>query len=230
MTHGTHEWSNYKEYIARYFLICLLLFLLASCATFSYEKYPEHDYAVASWYGSDFQGKPTSSGEIFNMYALTCAHKEYPFGTRLKVTNISNKKSVSCLVNDRGPFVEGRDIDLSYAAAKEIGLIGHGVCDVTIEYLGRDTSYVKEVKYLSDSGVFTIQVGSFSDRLNAVRMKAALEFKYSNVFINEVEINGKQYYRVRIGKFYKRDDAYQLAETLADEGYEVLITSYDENI
>ncbi|MEW6676132.1 MAG: septal ring lytic transglycosylase RlpA family protein [Nitrospirota bacterium] len=71
---------------------------------------------MASWYGPDFHGRPTSSGELFNMYALTCAHREHPFGTRLKVTNISNNKTVSCVINDRGPFVSGRDLDLSYAA------------------------------------------------------------------------------------------------------------------
>ncbi|MFZ6016669.1 MAG: septal ring lytic transglycosylase RlpA family protein [Nitrospirota bacterium] len=71
---------------------------------------------MASWYVPDFHGRPTSSGELFNMYAFTCAHREHPFGTRLKVTSISNNKTVSCVINDRGPFVSGRDLDLSYAA------------------------------------------------------------------------------------------------------------------
>jgi rare lipoprotein A len=230
MTQRSHERLKCKKCIACYSLLWVILFLLTSCATYNYERYPGPDYAVASWYGSDFHGKPTSSGEIFNMYALTCAHKEYPFGTMLKVTNVSNNKTVDCIVNDRGPFVEGRDIDLSYAAAKEIGLVEQGLCDVRIEYLGRDTSYVKEVKYLSGAGIVTIQVGSFREFSNAERLKMALEFKYSKVYITEVEINNDQYYRVRIGKFDVKDDAYQIAKTLADEGYDVLITTYDENI
>ena len=85
------------------------------------------------------------------MYGYTCAHREYPFGTKLKVTNTINDKSIACVVNDRGPFVQGRDVDLSYAAAKDIELIETGTATVRIDRLGRDTSYIREVKYLSDS-------------------------------------------------------------------------------
>jgi len=213
-----------------YSLFAFILILLSACASARYERYPEPHYGIASWYGSDFHGNPTSSGEPFNMYALTCAHKIYPFGTRLKVTSISNKKTVICLVNDRGPFVKGRDIDLSYAAAKEIGLIGMGVGEVWIEYLGRDTNYVKEVKYLSDVGTVTIQVGSFREFTNAERLQKALELKYTNVYVMEAEIDGDRYYRVRIGKFSDRDEVHDFAIVLADEGYDVLITHYDEEI
>lgn len=209
-------------------LVLLLTVFLASCAPARYETYPEPGYAIASWYGPDFHGRPTSSGELFNMYALTCAHREHPFGTRLKVTNISNNRAVNCLVNDRGPFVSGRDLDLSYAAAREIGLIGPGTGKVRIEYLGRDTQYIREVRYSSDRGPFTIQVGSFKELSNATRLKTALELKYSKVYITETEIDGIRYYRVRIGKFNIKDDAFRLAKNLADEGYSVLITHYDE--
>src|SRR5574340_541002 len=129
---------------------CIVLFLivvfLTSCAAprygyyDTYPKYESHPkespketpapleakYIVASWYGPDFHGKLTSSGEPYNMHANTCAHKEYPFGTKLKVTNIANNKNVECTVNDRGPFIPGRDLDLSYACAKEIELICPG--------------------------------------------------------------------------------------------------------
>lgn len=209
-------------------LIYLSVLLFTSCA--SHEKYPESGYTVASWYGSEFHGRPTSSGEIFNMYALTCAHREYPFGTKLKVTNVLNNETVNCLVNDRGPFVTGRDIDLSYAAAKKIGLIGTGTSNVRIEYLGRDTSYIKEVKYVSNTGLFTVQVGSFKELSNASRLKTALELKYNRVYITDVDIDGTKFYRVRIGKFRMREEVYQLAKTLADEGYSVFITKYDEKI
>ncbi len=206
------------------------VFILASCAPARYETYPEPGYAVASWYGPDFHGRPTASGEQFNMYAMTCAHRELPFGTKLKVINASNGKSASVVVNDRGPFIHGRDIDLSYAAAKEIGLIGPGTGRVKIEYLGRDTSYIREVRYSSIRGPSTIQVGSFREYSNAARLKIALEFKYNNVYITEADIDGSRYYRVRIGKFHRKDEAYSLAKTLADEGYSILITHYDERI
>lgn len=226
--------------LATYYLLLTAIFITASCATTRYEpyeSYPKASYTgtrhiIASWYGSDFHGKPTSSGEPFNMYAKTCAHKEYPFGTRLKVTNTSNGKTVECTVNDRGPFVSGRDLDLSYACAKEIELIGTGTGKVKIDYLGRDTRYVKEVRYPSGvrTGPFTIQVGSYKEVSNATRMKTALEFKYSKVYIIEVELNDVKYYRVSIGKFNTKDDAYRLAKTLADEGYSILIKHYDERI
>lgn len=228
------------------------LFFLASCAAPRYgyyEDYPKYEtqpkespketpapleakYIVASWYGPDFHGKLTSSGEPYNMYANTCAHKEYPFGTKLKVTNIANNKNIECTVNDRGPFIPERDLDLSYSCAKEIELIGPGTGKVRIEPLGRDMRYIKYIKYspLGGSGPFTIQVGSYKDLSNATRMKASLEFKYSKVYITEAEISGSKYYRVRVGKFNSKDDAYTLAKTLADEGYNTLIAPYEERI
>jgi rare lipoprotein A len=206
-----------------FLLLSCSIFVFTSCATPRYEP-----YGVASWYGPDFHGRPTSSGEIFNMYDYTCAHKEYPFGTRLKVTNISTNKSVYCLVNDRGPFVDGRVIDLSYAAAKEIGLIEQGTSQVRIEYMGRDNSYIKEVMYVSNRGPFTIQVGSFREILNASRLKTALEMKYDRVYITETVLGGNRFYRVRVGKFNLRDDVNNIAKILADEGYSVLITAFDE--
>lgn len=212
-------------------MFCFSLVLLASCAPVRYESYPKATHAVASWYGPDFHGRPTSSGELFDMYALTCAHKDYPFGTRLKVTNVSNNKTVDCIVNDRGPFVSERDLDLSYAAAKEIDLIGPGTGKVRIEYAGRDTQYMREVKYIQGSrGPFTIQVGSFKELPNASRLKMALELKYSKVYITEAEIDGSRYYRVRIGKFPAKEEASRYAKTLAHEGYSILITSYEEKI
>ena len=208
--------------------LCAVILVLSACASTRYERYQEPHNGIASWYGPEFNGKPTASGEIFNMYAMTCAHKTYPFGTRLNVTNLSNNKTITCLVNDRGPFVKGRDIDLSYAAAKEIGLVQAGVCEVRIEYAGRDTSYVKEVKYQTDTGITTIQVGSFREFANAERLKKALDLEYRMVYITEAYINGEKYHRVRIGKFSDRDQVIDFAHALADEGYDVLITRYEE--
>ncbi|MBN1970848.1 MAG: septal ring lytic transglycosylase RlpA family protein [Candidatus Delongbacteria bacterium] len=91
-------------------------------------------YMNASFYGSKFHGKKTASGEMFDMYKMTAAHKTLPFGTELLVTSLDTKKSVKVVVNDRGPFISGRDLDLSYAAAKELGIInkGHGMMEVKV--------------------------------------------------------------------------------------------------
>jgi rare lipoprotein A len=89
----------------------------------------------ASYYGEKFHGRKTASGEIFNMYAMTAAHKSLPFGTKIKVTNTSNQKSVVVEINDRGPFVGNRILDLSYQAAREIGMLNSGIADVSIKII-----------------------------------------------------------------------------------------------
>ena len=112
------------------FIIILGVLLLSSCATntrIDYTPRAGGDYVVASWYGEKFHGRPTSSGERYDMYGMTCAHKTLKFGTKLRVTNPDNNKSVKVTVNDRGPFIRGRDLDLSYGAARKIGLTDKGV-------------------------------------------------------------------------------------------------------
>lgn len=162
------------------------------------------------------------------MNGLTCAHRELPFGTILQVTNASNEKTVRCVVNDRGPFVAGRDIDLSYGAAKEIGLKSTG--PVRIVSLGREAGYAKEVKYVSSRGPYTVQVGAFTEVDSAARLKCALELKYKDVYIIEATVNDVTFYRVRIGKFQSKKEALSLGKTLASEGYSPLITHYDERL
>lgn len=182
---------------------------------------------VASWYGAEFHGKPTASGEIYNMYEYTCAHREYPFGTKLRVVNLQNQKEVVCTVNDRGPFVPDRDLDLSYVSAKKIDLIAAGTAEVLMEPVGRDYSYVRYVKYQPLSGALTIQVGAFREEENALRLKQALSLKYQNVYIMKTIVKGEKFYRVRLGRFTNYNDAYSTAKTLAEEGYRAIITKYE---
>jgi rare lipoprotein A len=210
--------------------IIILLLILVSCAP---KKPPTVEYipegaqkGVASWYGSEFHGRPTASGEIYNMYDYTCAHREYPFGTKLKVINLKNNKDVVCTVNDRGPFVQGRDIDLSFASAKKIDLIATGTAEVLMEPVGRDYSYVRYVNYSPISGALTIQVGAFKEIDNALRLKQSLSLKYQNVYINKAVVKGETFYRVRVGKFNSYDEAYNLAKSMGQEGYRVIITNF----
>jgi rare lipoprotein A len=210
----------------------LLITLLASCSSVHKGSSYDKTYAVASWYGPKFHGRPTSSGEIFNMYAMTCAHKEYPFGTRLKVTNTENNRSAECIVNDRGPFVEDRDIDLSFAVAKEIGVTGPGIARVLLEPQGRDNSYIRPVKFRisGKTGPFAIQVGSFTENINAIRLKTGLRLKYPNVYIQEAEVKGETYYRVRVGNYQDYKSALSAAEQLGQEGYPALLLKADVKI
>ncbi len=212
------------------FIITAVFLMFSSCASTRYGTEARPHYAVASWYGPDFHGKPTASGEIYDMYAFTCAHREYPFGTKLRVTHLSNNRTTYCLVNDRGPFIDGRDIDLSYAAAKDIGLIPAGTGAVRVEYIGRDNNYIKILRDVSNIDLVTIQVGSFRKIANAIRLKMALEMKYDKTYIMEADINGNRYYRVRIGMFQIKGEALYLAKILADEGYTPLITNYEEKL
>ena len=119
-------------------LILLCIILLSSCASTPHvNNSPEQrsNYVVASWYGKQFNGKLTASGKRFNMYAMTCAHKTLKFGTKLRVTNPDNNKSVIVTVNDRGQFIRGRDLDLSYGAAKKIDIVKKGVARVKMEHI-----------------------------------------------------------------------------------------------
>ena len=119
---------------------------------------------LASWYGGKFHGRMTSSGEVFNTNTLTAAHRSLPFGTVVKVTNLDNGKSVLVKINDRGPFVEGRIIDLSRAAAVELGMIDSGVAHVNLQI----------VDFVSQSDLFAVQVGAFGQEKNAQKVAAAL--------------------------------------------------------
>lgn len=211
-------------------LLCFTVLTLA-CApkrTVTYQSVPTGTQkVVASWYGPEFHGRPTASGEIFNMYEYTCAHREYPFGTKLRVLNPKNQREVVCTVNDRGPFVPGRDLDLSYASAKRIDMLGDGVAEVLIEPIGRDLSYVRTVRYSTLQGILTLQVGAFIERDNALRLKRALMLKYSDVYITKAKVRNELFYRVRIGRFTDYSKAHELAKALAEEGYHVMITNYE---
>lgn len=209
--------------IPAYALLSAALILTVSCAHAPTEARPGLTFSgVASWYGPDFHGKRTASGEVYDMDAMTCAHKTLPFGTRLRVTNPDNDRSVVVVVNDRGPFVRGRDIDLSRAAARAIGV---SLGEVEMEVLGRDTRYVKYVHTgrVSGTGSFRVQVGSFIDPWNAEHLKQGLELNYESVTVTRAVVDGRTFNRVQVGRFPDKDDAYDTAEALADEGYDTLI-------
>jgi rare lipoprotein A len=197
------------------------------------EERPTRRTGIASWYGPGFHGKLTASGEPYNMYDMTCAHKTFPLGTKLKVTSAANGKSVFVTVNDRGPYVDGREIDLSYAAAKELEIIGPGTGRVEIEPLGRDVRYVTYNKsYSIEKGPYTVQVASFSDRFNAVSLVKKLKLRYENrnPYIFEADEKGRRLYRVRVGKLKTRQEALGLADALLDDGYSGLVCTYEDQI
>jgi len=173
-------------------------------------------YGVASWYGPDFHGKPTSSGEIYDMYQLTCAHNTLPLGTMVIVTNLENGKSLELKVNDRGPFAKDRIIDLSYAAASILGVYEKGTAWVKVETIG---PWIEEVQRL------TLQVASFTDENNAQRLADQLRRDFDQVYVATVETSTQKYHRVRVGQFEERDSALRTAERLSQMGFSVLVTT-----
>jgi rare lipoprotein A len=119
---------------------------------------------LASWYGGKFQGRQTASGEIFDTNEFTAAHKTLAFGTIVKVTSLENDKSTVVRINDRGPFIPGRIIDLSRAAAATIGLAGTGVAKVRIEVLPADSPEAASVAVGRTAAIYSIQVAAFRNR------------------------------------------------------------------
>lgn len=168
------------------------------------------EVCLASWYGPGFHGQFSASGEIYNMYEYTAAHKTLPIGTYLLVTNLENGKQTVVRVNDRGPFVEGRCIDLSYAAAKDLGIIGKGTAKVKIIAIGEVEAQGQEINYknLPDftKGQFFLQVASFKQKENALNFKKELEKEYQRVEIEPIIKNGIIFYRVQI---YLSDDFFE---------------------
>jgi rare lipoprotein A len=173
-------------------------------------------HGIASWYGGDFHGRPTSSGEIYDMYQLTCAHNTLPLGTMVMVTNLENGRSLELRVNDRGPFVKERIIDLSYAAAQMLEMWQKGTALVKVEVMSPVIEQVQK---------FTIQVGSFIDEAKAQKLVDQLRKSFENVYLTTVETLTDTYHRVRVGLFENRESALVIAEKLSQMGFKVLVTS-----
>ncbi len=172
---------------------------------------------VASWYGPGFNGHRTSSGEIYNQNDLTAASTVFPLGSRLRVTNLGNGESVDVTVNDHGPYVKGRDLDLSRLAARRIGIIGSGAARVRMVVLKTPAGgpALGERYY--------VQVGSFADWRHADRVRARLEAKYRDVGIETVDDSTARYYRVRMGSFESHQDAAARATRMIRLGYRAFV-------
>lgn len=169
---------------------------------------------VASWYGPNFHGKLTSNGEVYNMYAMTAAHKTFPMNTVLRVTNLSNRKSIVVRINDRGPFVDDRIIDLSKKAATRLGVIKHGTTKVKLEVLGfyesgqRRSQYKKKVKH-KVIGNFYVQIGAFSkiEGAKAFKQKHDRQVGKYRTIIKTSKKNGSNFYRIWVKGFKSAEEA-----------------------
>ncbi len=175
---------------------------------------------IASWYGPGFHGKTTASGIIYNQHDLTAAHQTLPLGTRVLVTNLDNGRSIEVFINDRGPFAKGRIIDLSYAAAESLGMIGPGTIPVRIEVV---SSPADKIFVIKDSLDYTLQLGSFSVLENARQLRDRVGSKFSEVVIVPLNTSTSTFYRVQLGRFSSRSSAEEQARRVTQAGYSVVI-------
>lgn len=181
---------------------------------------------VASWYGTKFHGRRTSSGEPYDMYAMTAAHKTLPLPTYVRVTNLENQRSVVLRVNDRGPFHDNRLIDLSYTAAAKLGILSEGTGFVEVVALNpRAPPPVMVAKAAPGPAPGPVQLylqaGSFSVRANAEQMKGRMQSVADGpVNIQPVLIGGRTTYRVRVGPIENVTKADRLAQQISDLGLE----------
>jgi rare lipoprotein A len=167
----------------------------------------------ASWYGDKFHGRKTSSGETYDMYAMTAAHRTAPFGTNVRVTNMENGKQTVVSVNDRGPFVRGRIIDLSKKAAQEIDMIGTGTAKVKLEFMDR--------RPIQQTGETFIQAGSFGSDSNA--QTHLLRLQQVNSRLSARIYKEKGLYRVRLGPYASDDSAQTDLDQLKRSGFDGFI-------
>ncbi len=176
------------------------------------------EVCYASWYGPGFHKRLTASGEVYNMYAYTAAHRILPMGTYVLVKNLENGKEVVVRINDRGPFVKGRCIDLSYAAARDLGMIEKGVAKVKIIALGEGKVIGNHIVYSKIPNIrfnqFYLQVGAFKIYKNALALKLKLERRFPKVRIEPYRKDDEVFYRVQIFLSNDLKKAYAIAERL----------------
>ncbi len=189
---------------------------------------------MASWYGNPYHGRKTSNGEIYDMEELTAAHLQLPFNTVVRVTNLETEQSVDVRINDRGPFSKDRIIDLSRAAARQIGMLGPGTAMVRLEVMeapeglpepgSQDDLALSEAAGCGSGPYYGVQVGSFAAIDNAERMAGKMRLAYGTAVILSAHPNdGKQVYRVVVGSRAAGDDLDELRRRLADDGIDSFV-------
>ncbi len=176
---------------------------------------------IASWYGPGFDGRRTATGEVYNQEEMTAASTVIPLGSNVMVTNLDNGRAVQVRINDHGPYVKGRKIDLSHEAARTLGIVTPGTARVRIDVL----SQPEGTRPIGTPIRYYVQVGSYSQQTNASRVSRKLAAYYSDVKIDQVNAGARCFYRVRMGAFATRDGALGRANDSARFGYPIVIVS-----
>lgn len=196
---------------------------------------------IASWYGKGFHGRPTASGEVYDMYQPTAAHRTVPLGTHAVVTNLENGQAVRVRINDRGPHKRNRILDLSYQAARQIDMVRAGSARVKVEFLAEPLPLAQPARPPVDTvpeqrpitpefrhpGVqpFAVQVGAYQDQHNAMRVQKTLTSMYPNVWIAMAPELSQSLHRVRLGPFQNRQEAERIVHEVKARGYTAMLVA-----
>ncbi|NJN40859.1 MAG: septal ring lytic transglycosylase RlpA family protein [Flammeovirgaceae bacterium] len=220
-----------------------LIFLLLTTSIFG-----QTQTGKASFYADKFEGRPTASGEKYKHSKATAAHKTLPFGTKVRVTNTTNNKTVDVVINDRGPYVDGRIIDLSKSAAEKLDFINQGLADVSIVVIdagdGKGSNQVMpisnvsveekeyydfEISRLQPSG-FGVQIGTYQELVNLMRLADNLKNSYKKKVTVQVKIlNGVKFYSLIVGQFSTRNKADSFLGSLKKKFPDAFIVEYNRN-
>jgi rare lipoprotein A len=221
-----------------FFTLCFNFFLVLAFAQVQTGK--------ASFYADKFDGVSTASGEKYRHNKLTGAHKTLPFGTKVRVTNLANNQSVEVIINDRGPWVEGRIIDVSRSAAEQLGFINKGLAEVKLEVidpgdgktsdLGRPVDnvmveekefYSFEIERLTPKG-YGVQIGTYQELVNLMRLTENLKNSYKKKVTVQVKVlNGVKYYGLILGNFNSRAKAEQFRADILLKFPDAFIAEYN---
>jgi rare lipoprotein A len=200
----------------------------------------------ASFYADKFEGVQTASGEKYKRKKMTGAHKTLPFGTKVRITNLQNNKTVEIVINDRGPYVEGRIVDVSKAAAEELGMLNQGIAEVRLEVLdpgdGKASEPEKRIDHVAveekefyDFEIqrylphgFGVQIGNYQELVNLMRIAENLKNSYKKEVTVQVKvINGIKYYGLILGKFSSRGKAEQFRSELIQKYPDAFIVEFN---
>jgi rare lipoprotein A len=231
-----------------------LLVVLSGCGVFSTRTPAVEDgrqEGIASWYGPGFHGRRTANGEVYDQYELTAAHQTLPLGTRVMVTSLTNGHGVEVRINDRGPFVGGRIVDLSYAAARVIGMLGPGTMPVRLEVIGQPVQMASrrraevvpvrarpverpaarpeperepEPMAVEPEGSYAVLVATLGDAGRAEHLRSRIAIKFADAHVSPIDVGADRYYRVRIGPYPSRGVALSRAALVNRFGYPAVIT------
>jgi rare lipoprotein A len=209
-------------------LLAVVMILMPACARKKKVRAPvpavpgSVEFGIASWYGHPYHGRRSANGEVYDMEKLTAAHRTLPFGTWVEVDNLTNQKTVRVRVTDRGPFVRGRIIDLSRAAARQIAMIGPGTAKVRV-------LVIEPPKEAVASDFYAVQVGAFQDRANADRLLNVMRDRYGECRL-VVRDGNPRFFRVLVGREPTIEGANALAERMRVERGDAFVVRLDEPI